>query len=230
MCNMDEEQDLIPLDELRPLMPRQEAFVREYLIDRNGAQAAIRAGYSPRTAKEIASELLRKPHVFRRLEAAIAQRAARVQVTPDTVLHEMSLLATSDIGHYRIDQWGEVVLRDDAPEGAMRAVQAIKKKVIHRKDRDGSTEIEYQVEVKLWDKPTPLKLLGRHIGLFPDRVEHNHSGTVEQVTRIERVVRHVGAGETIDLPPTLRALPDIDVALAPSQPSDPEQLKLFTTE
>lgn len=205
-----EEQALDVQD--KPLTPRQAAFVQEYLVDRNGAQAAIRAGYSAHTAREIASELLRKPHVSRRLEAAIAQRNARVQVNPDDVLHEMSLLAMSSVEHYRIDAYGEVVLTDGAPEGAMRAIQSVRKKITHRKDKDGNYETEYNVELKLWDKPAPLKLMGRHVGLFPDRVEHKHSGTIEAVTRVERVIR-----SATPLPPAQTVIDVIEV----EQPSEP---------
>ena len=211
--------DITLEEDLKPLTTRQAAFVQEYLVDGNGAQAAIRAGYSAHTAREIASELLRKPHVTRRMEAAVAQRAERVRVNPDTVLHEMSLLATSDVSHYRVDQYGEVQLVDGAPEGAMRAVQSIKRKIRHSKDREGNSETTYEVELKLWDKPTPLKLMGRHVGLFPDRVEHKHSGTVEAVTRVERVIRAVAvlpsAQAVIDVTPEQAPTP----ALAPPEPA-----------
>ncbi len=61
------------------MTPRQARFVQEYLIDRNGAAAAIRAGYSVRSAKQIAYELLAKPEVaeaVRQGEARVAQEAA----------------------------------------------------------------------------------------------------------------------------------------------------------
>ena len=173
----------------KELTEKQAAFVREYILDRNGTRAAIRAGYSPKSARVIASELLAQPHIWARVLSAQAQRAERVDVRSDKVLSEMALLANSDISHYRIDDFGQVTLAPGAPEGAMRAVQSIKRKVRHIHHEGGDEEIIYDVELKLWDKPQPLKLLGRHIGLFPDRVEHTGAGGGPiEVTKIERVI------------------------------------------
>lgn len=176
----------LPLSESTPLNRRQEAFVAEYLIDLNGAQAAIRAGYSPNSAANIASDLLGRPHIAAAVQRAKAQRASRVNVSSESVLHEMSLLANSRLDHYVIDDEGQVKLAEGAPDGAMAAVQSIKKKT--RVLKDGTRE--YDVELKLWDKPSPLKLMGRHVGLFPDRVEHTGAGggPIETVAKVERVI------------------------------------------
>lgn len=152
---------------LARLKPRFRFFVEEYLVDFNGTQAAIRAGYSAATATSIGSELLARPDISDAVETAKAVRIARTRYGADKVIAEMSVLAHSDITHYAIDDRGEVTLAPGAPPDAMKAVQSIKKKIRHGKDG----EIEYDVELRLWDKPTPLKLMGRHVGLFPDRVE-----------------------------------------------------------
>ena len=162
----------------RPLTARQTAFVSEYLIDLNGTQAAIRAGYSPTSAAEVASEALRNSKIVDAIERGKAQRLSRVQMTQDTVLHEMSLLSHSSLEHYYVDDDGQVRPTEDAPDGAMRALQSIKKKTRIFRDKDGNeTGREYDVEVRLWNKPEPLKLMGKHVGLnFSDRVEHTGKG------------------------------------------------------
>lgn len=180
-------------NDLKPLEPRQAAFVQEYIIDLNGTQAAIRAGYSPTSAAETASELLTKPNVAAALERSKAQRAARVGISADTVLHEMSLLSHSSLEHYLVDDHGQVVLAEGAPEGAMRAVQSIKRRTTVKTVGVGENAVTsktYDVEIKLWDKPNPLKLMGRHVGLFPDRMEHTgkNGGPIESVTKVERVI------------------------------------------
>jgi len=169
-----------------PLSPRQAAFVQEYIIDLNGTQAAIRAGYSPTSAGETGCELLKYPNVAAALEKAKAQRASRVAVTQDSVLHEMSLLANASVDHYFVDEHGDLKAKPEAPDGAIRAVASIKKTT--RIDKDDN--ITYTVEFKLWDKPGSLKLMGRHINLFPDRVEHTGAGggPIETVSKVERVV------------------------------------------
>lgn len=181
-----------------PLNPRHALFVREYLVDLNGTQAALRAGYEPRSAAEQASALLNLPKIAAAVERGKAQRASRINVTADQVLAEMSLLANSRVDNYYIDDFGQVKVTDDAPEGAMGAVQSIKKKIKHH--TDGS--ITYEVELKLWDKPNPLKLMGRHVGLFPDRVEHvgKDGGPIEltALTTEELLSRHRLLAETIE--------------------------------
>ena len=67
----------------KPLTPRQELFVAEYPVDWNGKQAAIRAGFSPRTARQIACRLLTYPHIAARINAArelTEQRAEEVKM------------------------------------------------------------------------------------------------------------------------------------------------------
>lgn len=82
----------------RGLTPRQAAFVREYLVDLNGAQAAIRAGYSPDAAKEQAARLLTNANVAAAVDAGKAARASRVQVTADDVIRILLKEATADDG------------------------------------------------------------------------------------------------------------------------------------
>lgn len=68
------------------LTRKQRQFVNEYLIDLNGAQAAIRAGYSPDTAKDIACENLAKPHLQAEIDRLVGERERRTKLTADYVL------------------------------------------------------------------------------------------------------------------------------------------------
>jgi phage terminase small subunit len=175
---------------VEPLTARQAAFVQEYLIDNNGTQAAIRAGYSDVSAGSAASALLMNPKVVAAVAAARAQRLSRVQMKQDDVILEMSLLSHSRIDHYYVDDEGQVKLTDGAPSGAMAAIKSIRRKKTERFDAEHNLTTTYDVEITLWDKPAPLKLMGRHVGLFPDRVEHTgkDGGPIDTVTRIERVI------------------------------------------
>jgi phage terminase small subunit len=65
---------------------KQSAFVGEYLVDLNASQAAIRAGYSPKTAYSIGQENLKKPEISAAIEGAILERSERTQITQDYVL------------------------------------------------------------------------------------------------------------------------------------------------
>lgn len=179
--------------ELAPptLNPKQTAFVAEYLIDLNGTQAAIRAGYSPQTAGEIASEYLAKPAIAAAVERGKAQRLSRVGMTADSVLHEMSLLSHSRIDHYYVDDEGQVKLAEGAPDGAMGAIQSINRKTKVVTDKDGNVTRTYDVTIKLWDKPQPLKLMGKHANVAAcfDRVElSGPNGGPIPVTEIRSII------------------------------------------
>lgn len=178
-------------DTLEKLTPIEEAFVHEYVVDFNATQACIRAGYSAHSASSQAVKMFNRPNIVAAIERVKAQRLSRVGVTQDTVLHEMSLLAQSNLNHYVIDEDGNVQLAEGAPEGAMRAIQSIKRRVTVKYDpKSEEVTKTYDVELKLWDKPGALRLMGKHTGLFPDRMEHTGKGggPIEQVTRIERVI------------------------------------------
>ena len=68
------------------LTPKQARFVQEYLIDLNATQAAVRAGYSERTANRTGSENLSKPDIQAALQTAMQARQARTEVTQDYVI------------------------------------------------------------------------------------------------------------------------------------------------
>jgi phage terminase small subunit len=164
---------------------KEHRFVEEYLVDLNGTQAAIRAGYSARSARSIAAENLTKPHIASAIAAALDARATRTGITQDRVLSELALLAFSDVTHYRVSDAGDVTLAVGAPPEAMRAVQSIKRRITTR-GRGQQTEVVREIELRLWDKPGPLKLAGQHVGLFTEKVEHSGKVTLEQVLTASR--------------------------------------------
>lgn len=192
--------------EEKPLAPRRAAFVAEYLIDLNAAQAAIRAGYAPHSANVTGAQLLADPNIAAAVERGKAQRLTRVGMTADSVLSEMALLANGRLEHYIIDDDGQVQLAPGAPDGAMAAIKSIKRKTRMSYDKDGNLIGKtYDVEVALWDKPGTLKLMGRHVGLFPDRVElvGKGGGPIElaEVSTEELLARHRALTEAATPPP-----------------------------
>ena len=71
---------------MNTLTPRQELFVAEYLVDLNAKQAAIRAGYSARTAEQQAYQLLQKTSVANAISTKVSERAAMLDVSAERVL------------------------------------------------------------------------------------------------------------------------------------------------
>jgi len=76
-------------------------FIEEYLIDFNATQAAIRAGYSEKTAYSIGHENLRKPEIWAEIEKTAQKRMDKVKVTAEMVLKELGLIAFSTTGDYK---------------------------------------------------------------------------------------------------------------------------------
>ena len=76
-----------------PLNPKQQAFAREYLVDRNATQAAIRAGYSPKTAGSQAHDLLKKPEIQEAVQEGTKKHAASIDVTAESVLADIVRIA-----------------------------------------------------------------------------------------------------------------------------------------
>lgn len=155
---------------------KQKRFVEEYLIDMNATAAAIRAGYSPKTATSIGAENLTKPDVRAHVDAAIAERSRRTGVTQDRVIRELARLAFADPTQVVNFRTGEVY--HDLSEDDRAIIAGVKVK-------DGDTFTER--EVKLTDKTRALELLGRHLGMFQDNISLNVAPP--------RIVDDVGGGD-----------------------------------
>ena len=151
------------------LNPRECVFVEQYLLTANGAKAAEAAGYARKSAKVRARRLLRRPRVIAAIKRAQNARAARVRIDADRVLAELEALAFSNIADYAIDPIaGTVGVRPGASPEAMRAVASIRHRVT-----PGAQGNVHEIEVRLWDKPSMLRLAGRHVGVagFVERLE-----------------------------------------------------------
>lgn len=148
------------------LTPKQTAFVREYLLDFNATQAALRAGYTETSAKKHAWELLQLPLIqeeIRRFQQEL-QKAAQITVT--RVVKELAVIAYSDVRNYEVDEEGEVRLAPGVHDDAMRAVSKIKRKVTTRYNEDGEKITTAEVEIAQWSKPHALHLLGQYLGAW----------------------------------------------------------------
>lgn len=146
------------------LTDKQTAFVREYLIDLNATQAAIRAGYSARTAASQGQRLLKNAEVAAAVTDAQKARAARTEVTADQVVAELAKVAFSRMGDFVTWGPGGVTLRDSAslsPDAAACVAE------VSETTSQGGGSLKF----KLHSKTQALELLGRHLGLFKDRLD-----------------------------------------------------------
>lgn len=162
------------------LTAKQQRFCDEYLIDLNATQAAIRAGYSEKYANTNASKLLQITTVAEYIEKRKMDRIERTEITQDMVLKELANIAFSNAADYAavvekdatID--GVPVLDDDGNPVKYRTVELVltqdlteeqkKALAVIKKGRDG-------FEVKPYDKIRALELLGKHLGMWTEKVE-----------------------------------------------------------
>lgn len=143
---------------------KQKRFVDEYLIDLNATQAAIRAGYSPDTAKQMGSENLSKPDLRAAIDRAIAERSRRTGINQDRVIRELAKVAF--LNPVDVIDMDEATIRGEANRDDTACIASVKVKTI---PTDDGTITER--EVKTYDKLKALELLGKHLGMFTDKVK-----------------------------------------------------------
>jgi phage terminase small subunit len=145
---------------------RQRKFADEYLITNSGTKSAIAAGYSPRTAKVKASQLL----VDEEIEAYIIEKrkdvAKKHGVTLDRVIEEYSKIAFFDIREIYDTDGGLISVKqlDDNSAGAIASVKSLEE--WGEDDNGDRTIIGTSREVKVFDKIRALQDLGKHLGIF----------------------------------------------------------------
>ena len=247
--------------DLSHLAPRKQLFVREYAKDLRCREAAIRAGYSERSASQIAYELMAEPDVKAAIDAALAERARAVQISADDVLRDLIAIAKADpndiVQHRRLccrycwgkgfgyqrtaaemerdrrtheadmerrqedaakteqpftprafDEAGGIGYRrtnepnPECPECFGEGVEDV-----HIKDTRllaaepralyaGVKRTKEGIEVKTHDKKAVLELIGRHLGMFKDKVElSGQLAVAEAVLAGRRRVKKPDAGE-----------------------------------
>lgn len=148
---------------------RQRRFVEEYLVDLNGTQAAIRAGYSARTAEQAGARLLRNVKVVAAIVAAQEARSERTKVDADAVLTRLAAEVNADMNDL-YDASGSLKQVREWPliwrQGLVAGIETIK-------GRDGVT-IQ---KIKFSDRARRVEMLGKHVfvSAFREQVDHTSS-------------------------------------------------------
>lgn len=151
---------------------KQRAFCAEYLVDLNATQAAIRAGYSESTARSIGHENLTKPDIEAEIQRLMKERASRVEVTSDMVLRELLNLACVDVGQV-FGENGSLLPIHSIPENVRKAISGIdvyEEYAGHGEDRENIGQTK---KLRFWDKTKALEMLGRHLKMFTEKLEHS---------------------------------------------------------
>lgn len=151
------------------LTPKQERFVAEYLIDLNAKQAAIRAGYSAKTAEQQGSRLLRNAEVAHAVQAGKSRQLEHADLSAVRILEEIRRIATVDTRAFFDERGNLKPISELTPEqgAALAGIEVIIK---NAKAGDGVTDTIHKI--KLWDKPRVLEMAAKHFGLLKENVQH----------------------------------------------------------
>jgi phage terminase small subunit len=164
------------------LTPKQQRFCEEYILDLNGTKAAIRAGYSPNSAQQIATENLSKPLVQEEVERLLEKRSGKLAIKAEDVLRETYLMAMSDIGE-AFDEEGKLKPIHEIPMHLRRMISSIEVDELWepKEDGKGKEQVGFTRKIKFWSKEKALHLLGQHLNLFIERHDVTGKVTLEQL-------------------------------------------------
>lgn len=157
---------------------KQKRFVEEYLIDLNGTQAAIRAGFSPKTAAEQACRMLKSGQVKDAIDKAMAERSKRTGITQDRVLREIARIAF--VNPADVVNLDEATVIDEASLDDLAAIASVRVKTIPTEDGD-----IVEREIKFYDKTKSLDMLNRHLGMYNDKLDVTSNGKTMIVDDID---------------------------------------------
>lgn len=157
---------------------KQDRFCQEYMIDFNGTQAAIRAGYSKKTANEQAAQLLAKLSIKTRVKELQDELAKKTSLTAQMVIDELRKVGFANIKDY-LDDSNDVKSLLSIDEQKAAAVSSIK--ITEQQYGETTTR---STSFKLHDKISALEKLGRHLGIFEaDNAQTGLGGAIIRITK-----------------------------------------------
>lgn len=151
----------------------QKRFCDEYLIDLN-ATRAYKVAYpnckKDETARANSSRLIANANIQTYVAEKIKEREKRTEITQDRVLNELAKIAFLDIRKIYNETGGLKNIQDidDSTAGAITSIESVEEFDGYGEDRE---QIGYNKKIKMLDKTKALELIGRHLGMFKDKVE-----------------------------------------------------------
>lgn len=150
----------------KPMKTKQELFILEYLSDFNATQAAIRVGYSQKSAYSTGVRLLKSPKVQAALDAEIAKRAENSKVTQERIVEELAKIAFLDPRRF-YDVAGNLIPVCKLPPDVAAALSSIE---VQQVGSVGGVLTEVK-KFKAIDKLGALNTLARHLGMLTDKTQ-----------------------------------------------------------
>jgi phage terminase small subunit len=151
------------------LNPKQLAFLEAYLVKPNATQAAIKAGYSRKSARQTGARLCAHPAIKEALRSRRKSALAKLEVTEERALQELASIAFSNLDDFlEWDSEGDLVVRDKAeiPRELLAALESIEEQVMDTKNKDGSRlYTRTKRKVKLYPKLPALQTICEYLGM-----------------------------------------------------------------
>lgn len=171
------------------LTARQMRFVEEYLAEPDGAQAAIRAGYSARRAKVTACALLKNPAIAAAIDAGKAERSGRMKVDADWLLTRLAAEAEADLGDLYDENGDLKPIREWPAIWRQGLVTDLEISALYEGTGKERREVGHVKKVKFAERLRRLELIGKHIRInaFKEIIEHKGLGALAE--RLERAQR-----------------------------------------
>ncbi len=163
---------------------RQRMFAREYVIDRNATQAAIRAGYSQLSAGAIGAALSNDSRIAAYVNTLEREMAERTTMTAQNTLDALGHLSESDLRDI-FHENGETKAPWELPTRAARAIKAFEVIPRHRVDENGTRVTDQVYKYTFWDKPAALNTMARYHGIVSDRPAEDTLASMEIETKRE---------------------------------------------
>ena len=156
--------------------PKHEKFAQEYCVDFNATQAAIRAGYSKKTAYSQGSRLLKKVEVQKRVGELAGKAGYDREVDAARIKQELGYLSTSDLTE-AFDANGNPLPIHQIPERLRRCISGFE--LVEERDENGEPTGHMVKKFKFYDKNASLNTLAKVHKMLTDKVEHDHKITLE---------------------------------------------------
>ena len=182
---------------LNKLTDKQQRFCEEYVVDLNATQAAIRSGYSKRTANEQAARLLAKVSIQEYVSELKSKLSYKTEISAEKIANEFRKLAFSSIAHMH-NSWISRKEFEELTDDQKASIESIKTRtrtyLDTKKGIPQPAEIE-EIQIKLYDKQRALENLGKHIGFYEadnEQRNNNHNCTddelISKLTEFAKVV------------------------------------------
>jgi phage terminase small subunit len=173
-----------------PLSAKQLAFIAEYLVDLNATQAAIRAGYSRKTANRLGSRLLSNVDIAAAIQAGQRTQLEAAGVSKARLLQELGRVALSQVAHYFDPVTGAAKRPAELGPDAGGALAGFEVVIKNAEAGDGHTDTIHKF--KLWDKVKAIELYMKHYGMLIEKVEVTDAGVEARVARLDAARKRAG--------------------------------------